>query len=80
MEAFLSIAGGLSILLVVVIAGWVVYRLMFHKRPGNTTEKRKHVGLHVCLLCGSQMESLTKTPHIIRCVKPGCPNYLDDPH
>ena len=80
MEAFISIAGGLSILLVIGIAGWVAYRLMFRKRPGNAADKRKHIGPHVCPLCGSQMQSLTKTPHVVRCVMPGCPNYLDDPH
>jgi hypothetical protein len=78
METFISIAGGLTILLVVVIAGRLAYVLLVRKRPGTAAEKQKHVGLKVCPLCGSRMESLTNTPQVIRCIRPDCPNYMDN--
>lgn len=78
MEEFISIAGSLAILLIVAIAGWAVCMLIFRKRPGKTIKEQQRIGLKICPLCGSPMKSLINTPHVIHCIKPGCPNYLDD--
>jgi formate dehydrogenase maturation protein FdhE len=80
MEEFISIAGSLAILLIMAIAGWVAYMLIFRKRPGKTIKEQQRIGLKICPLCGSPMKSLINTPHVIHCIKPGCPNYLDDAH
>jgi hypothetical protein len=80
MEAFISIAGTLAILFIVAVAAWVAYMLIFRKRPGKTIIKQEHIGLEICPLCGSRMKSLIDTPHVIHCIKPGCPNYMDDTH
>jgi hypothetical protein len=75
MESFLGALGGFGILVLLVIAGVVVYLLIFNKiKPGNETKQPKLMGVTKCPICGGKMQSIRDAPHIMRCTTPKCPN------
>jgi hypothetical protein len=74
MESFIGALGGFGILVLLVIAGVVVYLLLFKTKPGNETKQPRLMGVSKCPICGGKMQTMNSAPHIMRCTTPKCPN------